>query len=148
MRKIKIAYLLLGIGVGIVLVNGLYYLFPKVKYVDLSDEMIIERAKELGYVSFKESIIKEKESEKNIGNKEKNLEVIDGEDKKFTKIEILEGDTLSHIAEKLFKAELIDNKEEFILLAEDKMVDKKFAYGVFEIKYNTSYSTIIKLLTK
>lgn len=142
MRKIKIAYLLLGIGVGIILVNGLYFLHPEVKYKDLSDEMVIERAKELGYISFKDSLVKENQT----------TEIMESKDKeaipKLVKITIKEGDNLSDIAERLFEANLIDDKEEFINLAVDKMMDKQFAYGIFDIKYNTSYSTIIKLLTK
>lgn len=142
MKKIKLTYLLLGMGIGVILVNSLYLLCPKIEYIDLSDEMIIDKAKELGYISLKENIMKENKSEKNleferIGKKEKSVE-----------IKIEEGDNLSDIAEKLFKTNLIDNKKEFILLAEDKMVDNKFAYGVFNIKYNTSYSTIIELLIK
>lgn len=66
MKKIKIAYLLLGIGIGIILINALYSLYPEVKYKELSEEMIIERAEELGYISLKEKIV----IEENIGEKD------------------------------------------------------------------------------
>lgn len=143
MKKIKRAYLLLGMGIGIILVSILYSLCPQVKYRDLNDEMIIERAKELGYISLKESILKEKKIEQKMEAEE----VIE-EKEESVEITIVEGDSLSDIAEKLLNAGLINRKDEFISLAEEKMVDKKFSYGVFHIKYNTSYSSIIQLLIR
>ncbi len=165
MKKIKLAYLLLGIGCGIVLASGLYFLFPEVRYKDVSDEVIIERAKELGYVSLKESL--EKEVSKDIGiedekleeNKEdkekegaKDIGQVDKSEEKFDEdsieIEIKPGENLSDIARKLLDAGLIRDIEEFKLLARSKGVDKKLSYGVYDFKYNTSYSTIIKILNK
>ena len=80
MKKIKLTYLLLGMGIGVILVNSLYLLCPKIEYIDLSDEMIIDKAKELGYISLKENIMKENKSEKNleserISKKEKSVEI-------------------------------------------------------------------------
>lgn len=154
MKKIKLAYLFLGIGIGIVLVNNLYFLFPEAEHIELSDEAIIERAKELGYISLKESISrgnenKEEESKENINLRtEDKVNKKEKQDEKSVEVEIKEGDNLSDIADKLYQVNIIKDKKEFISLAQDKTVDKKFAYGVFDIKYNTSYEAIINLLIR
>lgn len=141
-EKIKITYLLLGIGIGIILASTLYSFYPKIEYRDLSDDIIIEKARKLGMVGIKESIdvgnYKDKitETNNNLESKEEYIEIV-----------VEKGDNLIDIANNLFKLGLIDNIDEFILLAEDKMVDKNFIYGTYRIKFNTSYSTIINILT-
>lgn len=145
MTKIsKITYLVLGLGIGIIISSTFYSFYPRIKQVELSDDIIIQRAIELGMVSLKESINTDQIVKEKI--ELENEEV--SKDELYIKIKIEKGDILKDVAEKLFSLNLIDNKEEFILLAEDKMVDKLFAYGTYDIKMNTSYSTIIKILTK
>lgn len=144
-KKIKISYLLLGIGVGIIITGIIYSAFPKVEYVDLNDEMIIEKAKDLGMTNIKDSLVME-DSHKEEPEQKTEEKLKPGDEYKDIIIE--EGEILQDIVDKLYDNGLIDNKEEFILLAEDKMVDKKFVYGKYRIKYNTSYSTIIKMLTE
>lgn len=174
MRKLKIAYLLLGMGIGIILINGLYSIYPQVKYKELSEEMIIERAEELGYISLKEKIIIEKDELRD-GLEEIKLEEIEeieepgveveqepeeiapeileeleeekSDEEESIEIEIESRDNLSDIAKKLFDAKLIEDVEEFRSLVRDKGVDKKLRDGVYKIKHNTSYDDIIKLFT-
>lgn len=147
-RSNKLLYLILGIGIGVIVSSTLYSIFPNVKYIELSDDIIMDKARELGMINLKESI------NLDISSKEENQikkEVVPEkvlENEEYVIIEIEKGDTLEDVANKLFSSGLIDNKEEFILLAEDKTLDKKFNYGKFKLKYNTSYSTIIKILTE
>ena len=95
-------------------------------------------------VSLKESINIEKLEKEETNNDKDQVSI----DEPYIELKIEKGEILQDIANKLFVLELIDDKEEFILLAEDKMRDKMFAYGTYNIKMNTSYSTIIKILTK
>lgn len=158
MKKIKAAYLLLGMGIGIILVSNLYFLFPRIQYIELSDEIIIEKAKELGYISLKDNINKRKEDlapkDSIDEDRKESIESVESgnavnkEEEILVEVEIKEGDNLSDIADKLYKANLIEDKEKFIDLSEDKTVDKNFAYGIFKIKNNSSYDTIINLLKR
>lgn len=141
-KKIKLSYLLLGLGIGILVTSTLYSIFPKTKYIDLDNDIIIEKAKDLGMVSLKESI-KIRESTDTINDpKEKDITEVE-----FIDFVVNKGDTLENIANKLFEKNLIEDIDEFIFLAEDKKLDTKLNYGTFRIKNNTSYSSIIKILT-
>lgn len=143
-RRYKLSYLILGIGIGILVTSTLYSNFPNVKYVEFTDDIIIEKAKELGMVNLKESINLD-----NLSNNEKKVkdETVT-EKEEYIKFEIIKGETLEDVASNLFNLGIIDNKKEFIQLAEDKTLDKMFNYGVYELKFNLSYSTIIKILTE
>ena len=44
-KRNKILYLIMGIGIGIVISSTLYSFFPVTKYVELSDDIIIEKQK-------------------------------------------------------------------------------------------------------
>lgn len=143
-KRSKITYLTLGIGIGLIIASTFYSFYPQIEQESLSDDIIIERAKELGMVSLKESINIEKLEKEETNNDKDQVSI----DEPYIELKIEKGEILQDIANKLFVLELIDDKEEFILLAEDKMRDKMFAYGTYNIKMNTSYSTIIKILTK
>lgn len=142
-KKNKLTYLLLGLGIGILFTSTLYSIFPNIEYIELDDDIIIEKARDLGMVSLKDSIDLEKppkdKDDSEVGDDHKVIEYVD--------CVVEKGDTLEDVASKLYELNLIDDKEEFILFTEDKNLDKKFNYGTFQIKYNTSYSTIIKILT-
>lgn len=161
MKNIKNIYLILGLGIGIILSNVLYSMFPQVRYVDLSDSDIIERAEELGYVSLKEKInLKENKEElkksveipleedqiKEIDKKTE--EIIEEKKDRIIEVKVAEGDTLKDISKKLLELGLIANEEDFILAVEKKEMDKKFAYGKFYIPLNSDYPEIINLLTR
>ena len=63
MAKNKIYYLLLGMGLGVVFTSSLNIAFDKPKKVQYSEQEIIQKARELGMVTIKESI--ESNSKKN-----------------------------------------------------------------------------------
>lgn len=148
MKKTKIVYLTLGLGIGLVISNILYSMFPNTEYVDLSDLDIIERAEELGYVSIKEKISLEKDEDEL--EEKTSLEELDKPKALDEEIEIviLEGDTLKDIARKLLELDLIENEDDFILAVEEKNMDKNFAYGKFFLPQNSDYHEIIRRLTR
>lgn len=140
--KINIFYMILGIGIGIILTSLIFTLKPKIKYIDYSDNDIIKKAKELGMVSVKEKIELNEEKDKREADKKEN-----------TKEEIIlfcikNDDTLTSVADRLFKKGLIANKEDFIQFAKYKEVDKKLRTGNYELKKNLSYDEIIKIFIK
>lgn len=146
--KHKIIYLILGIGIGIIITNILHSFYPRLEYIQLSDDIIIERARDLGMVNLKENIKIEKEI---IDEKEEILEKKVEEVKEEVKeVEIVveSGSGLTKVATQLHDADLIDNKEEFILLVKGKKLDKKIATGRFKVKSNNSYTEIIEILTR
>lgn len=67
-KRNKILYLIMGIGIGIVISSTLYSFFPVTKYVELSDDIIIEKAKALGMVSLKESLNIKSNEDKEVDN--------------------------------------------------------------------------------
>lgn len=173
MKKTKIMYLTLGLGIGIVLSSLIYSIFPKIEYMDLSDEDIIKRAEELGYVSIKEKIIAENEKkdlEKEVEvlskiqenqeeelNKEENQEEElnkeqekedDKQEKKYVEVKIFKGESLTTISKRLFKLGLIDEKDKFIYTVKEKKLDRKLEHGIFRIPLNSDYDDIISILTK
>lgn len=73
--KMKLSFLLLGLGIGILLTNFIYYINPKVEYKELKNEEIIERAKDLGMVFVKDTIELENHVEdKNLPSEEDYIE--------------------------------------------------------------------------
>lgn len=149
-RRFKLTYLTLGIGMGIVIASTLYTFYPQVRHEELSDDIIVERARQLGMISLKESINTE-EIEKDIIEEEIEEETdkdIVIEEDKYIEFIVERGENSYDIARNLFAFGLIDDEEEFEALAQEKMVDRKLKYGKYKIKTNSSYDTIIKVLTK
>lgn len=150
-RRFKLTYLTLGIGMGIVIASTLYTFYPQVRHEELSDDIIVERARQLGMISLKESINTE-EIEKDIIEEETEEEAaakdIVIEEDKYIEFIVERGENSYDIARNLFAFGLIDDEEEFEALAQEKMVDRKLKYGKYKIKTNSSYDTIIKVLTK
>ncbi|HEY8363418.1 MAG TPA: hypothetical protein VIK77_11155 [Tissierellaceae bacterium] len=176
-KKIKIMYLLLGMGIGFIICSAVNTLFPVIKEAELSENEIIERAKELGMVSLKESLeilsssnnlnnvdISEgknensteisKEEVENINekldndNKEKSNGKYDEEDIKTVKFAIKWKETLTDVANNLHEMGLIDDVDKFISYAIEKGYSKILRVGEYEIDQNLSYDDILKILTK
>ncbi len=157
MKKGKVVYLILGFGMGLVLSSIIYYFFPQVRTINLSDSEVIERARGLGYVSLKESIEVQKEEKEGKENKdteqlkvslENKDNISDLEEIEYIEVQIKEGDTLNIISNKLFTLGIIKDQREFIEFTEDKNLDTKFAYGTFKIDKDADYSEILKIVTK
>lgn len=157
-KKFKITYLLLGIGIGIILASTLYSFFPKIEYVNLSDDIIIEKARELGMVSLKESIELENIDEL---NEEDTVEVIENnstgeytetdvknETKEGIEIIVERGLGLTEVARMLYNANLIEDVNEFVLFVREKRLDRKIRTGPHIIKPNSSYDEILEILTQ
>ncbi|WP_313757096.1 endolytic transglycosylase MltG [Tissierella sp.] len=144
-KRIKLAYLTLGIGIGMIFTNILYSFYPNIKYLDLEDEVIIEKAKELGMVNLKESIEVENIKEDVIEEKKED-EVMEP----IMEIEIVveSGSNLTRVAKNLYNANLIKDVDEFILFVKGKKLDKKIRTGRYKIGSNSSYDDIIETLTR
>lgn len=152
MDKSKKVFLLLGLGSGIIIANILNYVYPKVLYEDLPDELIISKAKELGMVSLSESLVlneksKEKETKNNIMEESKEDTI---EENFLSSIELIvnKGDSLTVVAEKLKKLELINDEEEFRDYVISKGKQSKINYGSFIFHGNDSYEEILKKLVE
>lgn len=143
-KKIKIAYLLLGIGIGLTVASTLYSFYPKVEYMDLSDDIIIEKARELGMVWLKENIdiesINNRVTDEEIGETVKEISE--------KEIVVESGSSLTIVVKKLYDANLIDDIDEFILFVKDKKLDKKIRTGRYKIKLDSSHDEIIEILTR
>ena len=159
LEKHKILYLILGIGMGIILTSTLYMIYPKIEYIHLSDDMIIERARDLGMVSLKENIKIEKKTDDNL---EKNDEVDISDEPEIEvqtelepepepeiekEIRIEYGWSLTRVALELYEKEVIANKEEFINYVKGKRLSTKIRVGTHTFKNNPSYDEIIEIIT-
>ncbi len=91
MKKNKILYLVLGLGIGIVFSGIVHSFFPNTKIIDMTENEITERARLLGMVSISE--IKDKDLEKQVINEEneenENLENEDLDNQEDTKIDFV-----------------------------------------------------------
>lgn len=143
-KKIKTTYLLLGIGIGLIVASTLYSFYPKVEYMDLSDDIIIEKARELGMVWLKENIdiesINNRVTDEEIGETVKEISE--------KEIVVESGSSLTIVVKKLYDANLIDDIDEFILFVKDKKLDKKIRTGRYKIKLDSSHDEIIEILTR
>lgn len=150
--KDKILYLILGIGIGIISANTLYSIYPKIEYVQLSDEAIIEKSRNLGMVSLKENIKVEKDIENNSKQEDKIVEIEEQEIEEpepevERQIKIEYGWTLKRVALELYEKEVIDNKEEFIDYVKGKKLSTSIRVGTHTFKNNPSYDEIIEIIT-
>lgn len=156
-NKIKLSYLILGMGIGIILNSTLYSIFPNEKYIELSDAIIIDRARELGMVNLKEAINTDSapnKEEENTGSVDENLDLEEElledeiiEEEEYVEVVVSRGERLTDIAQTLWELDLIGDKDEFIMLARNEGVSRNLIAGVYEIKKNTSLSKIIEVLT-
>lgn len=170
-NKKNIIYLILGLGLGIIITNILHSAYPKVEFTDLSENEIIERARDLGMVPIKESIKVEKEPgeskdqevEKTLEKLEEALERLEKSEKIQEVIETEElreddigeekeviidsGSNLTEVATRLYEMDVIESKDEFIKLVRANNLSRKIVTGKYIIKKGSSHSEIIKLLT-
>lgn len=143
MGKVKLSFLLLGLGIGIILTNFIYYMVPKVEYRDLANEEVVERAKELGMVFLKDTIEVNSSEENNIPV-EKEVE----EEPEDIVFKIEKGETSDTIAENLYNVGLIDDIDGFVKYIEEKGMTKSFRVGTYNLNSDMNYKTLVMILTK
>lgn len=146
------AFLILGLGIGLIIANVLGYIYPKVVYEPMTEDMIIERAKELGMVTLRESISinseKEKEEKQLEEETKKDEEVVEELEKLQKEIIIEEGNTLLDVSKKLYDLELIDSEKEFQNYVYGKELQRSIKIGTFAITVGDTYEDIIYNITK
>lgn len=158
-RKKKFSYLMLGLGIGIILTNFIHSINPKVEYVQLSDEDIIERATDLGMVFIKDVIDVDKPEEDGMlleDEKKDEQEVstqsdeVDDEMEEFEEVvfKINEGQSLITISKNLLDAGLIDDVDGFIEFVKEREMDKRFRVGTYKLNNGMDYETLLDILTK
>lgn len=135
----KLPFILLGLGIGIILVNTIYMFNPNIEYKDYTEEEIVQLATDLGMVFIKDNIdILPKKDEESFDNKgvREIVFIIDS------------GDTLEKVSKELFNLGIIEDFEKFYKFAKDKNIEKKIRVGTYKLLPETDYETIIKTITK
>lgn len=163
-NKKNIIYLIFGLGLGIIITNVLHSAYPKTEFVDLGENEIIERARDLGMVLLKESIeLGEEAKEDKVDELEKTIKKLEEELNELEEIEVEEpedenipeekevvissGSNLTEVAKQLYDMDLIDDEEEFIKFVIRENLSRKIITGKYKINNNSSYSEIIYTLT-
>lgn len=170
MDKRNRKYILLGLGIGIILTNIIYYYNPRIEMEKLDDSEVIERARELGMVTMKESI-------KTEGSEKINLEPVQGvesmeddiiedaqtedanvespkesntkvEDKKNIVFKINSGEGLGEISRELKESGIIEDVEAFKDRVYERKVSKKLQPGEFELNKDMTFDEIIDNIIK
>ncbi len=151
-NKMNKLFLVLGLGIGLLISSLLNIAYPKIKYIPYTDSQIIEKARELGMVPLKEAI-----SNSNSNNEEEIAATSStdsgkndnpAEEKNHTvEFVINKGDNSERIVNKLFEEGIIKDKEEFTKKIVEKELQRKFKHGVYELKIDMEYDSIIKILT-
>jgi len=173
-RRRKITYFILGLGIGIVISSTFYSFFPVTKFVELSDDIIIERARDLGMVKVKEHIldgedplgldktkaeagdVEESQAFEEGGDllEDSRLENdLDGDNEddrsiagEYIDFYVNKGENSYSIAKNLYNLDLISSEEEFIALAEEKNVNKALFAGSYKIKRGLDDISILEIL--
>ncbi|KNF09959.1 putative periplasmic solute-binding protein [Gottschalkia purinilytica] len=146
--------ILLGVGIGFVITSLLSTLFTKPKYVEYSEEEIIQKARDLGMVSLKEKIEKnEKNEKKEINNSKKDTteEVINKEKdikNNYIKFTINPGDTSDIIVKNLHSKGIVEDKEKLSQMIIGKNLQRKFQRGTYTVSKDMSYEQLISILTQ
>lgn len=161
--KTYITYLILGLGLGIIITNILYSAYPKVELVELNDDVIVKKARELGMVPLKKNIKIDKDAEdpknKELEEVSKKLEEALLELEKSQEIEtekleeekeifIESGWNLTNVAKRLYDMGLIDDQDEFSKFVIGENLSRKIITGNYKIRNNSSNLEIISILTK
>lgn len=175
-NKVRIYYLFLGIGIGLVLGIIINFVNPNVKYIGYSEGEIKQMARGLGMYEldevfkinkvFNEEIEKSREGEsensqvsnlkeeKPIENETKTQqekaeeEKSDSQKQYYIEFIIEEGQSSEEIINNLLKENIIDDKEEFRNLVYRRKSDRMLKYGIFYIPQGASHDAIIDILTK
>jgi len=174
-KRQKITYLILGLGIGIVISSTFYSFFPVTKFVELSDDIIIEKARDLGMIKVKENIVdhidkeqldedifvektdesvedgeeSELSSEDMMIEKEEieEIEEIEEKEDEYVDFYIRSGESSYNIARNLYNAGLIEDEKGFAILAQEEKVDKFLLTGRYKIKKSLDEKEVLRILT-
>ena len=144
--KIKLPYLLLGLGIGIIITNLVYSFNPNVEYRQYTEEEIISQARELGMVFVKDSI--SASTNTNSSEEKTGSTVKDERPREKLTLVVEAGDTLEKVSNKLFELGAIEDSQDFHKFAKEKKLEKKIRIGTYTLEPNMDYETIIKIITK
>ncbi len=172
-NKVRIYYLFLGIGIGLVLGIIINFVNPNVKYIGYSEGEIKQMARGLGMYEldevfkinkvFNEEIEKSREGESEVSNLEEEKaienetknqqekteeEKSDSQKQYYIEFIIEEGQSSEEIINNLLTENIIDDKEEFRNLVYRRKSDRMLKYGIFYIPQGASHDAIIDILTK
>lgn len=151
MRSFHIKSIILGIGIGIILtsITSIIYLAGTYPEKELSDQEIIKKAEQLGMVQAVNAEDSPADSE-DIKQVNKTIEAVSMEqDASLDEVTVIinKGNTSETVAERLFNAKLIDDKNEFVKKLDEMKLASKIKIGEYVIKKGASVETIIKMIT-
>lgn len=147
MKKVNIYFVLLGIGIG-ALISGMAFKMNPVPKAELTDQEIVERARELGMVGIKEHIENSSAQEDQDPQEDSKEERSPGEETVEANISVSQGEHSEAVADKLLNAKLIDDKKSFVSFVSEKNAGRSFRQGTYTIKSGSSYEEILSILTK
>lgn len=159
-KKLAIAYILFGIGFAFVLFGFVDYITPT-KYKEYTDEEIKARAKELGMVDYKDSLLgnssEKKEDEKEDENEDENDDENDDGKSKAETEEVTKEEEVKFIIEKnefsesivnrLYESGIINDKGEVYKYIRQNKMSRKFRYGEYTLYKGMDYKELINIIT-
>ncbi|PAB61241.1 endolytic transglycosylase MltG [Anaeromicrobium sediminis] len=145
-RKLKTT-LLMGIGIGFIICSTFNIISKEFFQEEINDEYIKTKAKQMGMVDPKDHFVK-----KDIYNKEVKKEepvMKKKNEKELIKVVIPKGSTSEEIGEILKSHNVIQSTKLFLRKINDKNLEEKLRWGVYEMKINASIDEIIeKIIVK
>lgn len=144
MRNFHIKSIVLGIGIGIILTSiiSIIYMLGEDPAKKISDEEIIKRAEKLGMVKSNA-----KTDTQGPATGSATPTPVSTPSVQPVTVTIEEGDLPDTVADKLFKAGLISEKNAFIIEMTDMELTKNIVYGTYKITPGMSNSEIIRMIT-
>lgn len=158
-NKKPLAYLFLGLGLGIIISNLMNTIYPQKETVSLSDQEVVLRAEELGMTWIKDKIVREDESTREDSKKsveeaveevpeiEETIEEEKESEPDLIDLYIDKGLNSREISELILESGLIDNKDEFENFVKKQGKDKLIIYGRYKIPKGSSFDEILNILT-
>jgi len=151
--------LLRGLGLGLIIASLLIIGWPPAR-LNLNDQEIIERARQLGMVTREEAArqvenavleaLKEKQAK--MDNPVKQPPVQEPQPPKPPQAELVTvvippGSSSAEIADILLKAGIITNKDDFLAFVNRKKAASKFRIGTYQLKKGMVAEDLVKVLT-
>lgn len=150
-RKLIICSLFLGFGLGMMVSSVFNFLHPTITYKEYSEEEIKNIAREMGMIELEEyyelmdkiAEYESLESSKKNNEEDKDRNVEQNESITF---EIKKGETSEEIIQNLYDMGIIEDKIGFEKLVIERKAERRFIYGIYEIKKNMGYDELLDIL--